>query len=651
MRLSKRGFMLATALLLIPICLILTFSLVKLINIGAGFGLQQQQKTKAFYLAEAGLNTGFHIFGLHNFNGVTHDNTGSSISSSDPNGIVPPSALNLTTDGDGWLSWSYTDGVDPEHLSFTHSRVDESYRIRLWFPDNSNPNLWQIDCEAVVGNRRAQHQMSGVLEDPQQYLVFDNGDLADLSRSSAQSLEGKVHTNGDIYVAPWETSGFGKDGHYIVAPSVDPMTSSALTSLSLQNVEISSGGDLIRRRDYWGRTDSGLQVDLNGVSLGTNSSNFYDSENPLWDSTGAAGALAQFSGQVRTRDVGARQKNPPHSQVFEPGGYYNSQADLVIDSTTPGNSWLNKVVTYNEAERQQVRVTEVDVQALYSSGNWPANGLLYASTPLRITNGAILPEPLTIVSSETVYLQGDYNKKFHSSIDQSTNNFKQQPAAIMTADRVYRVSDDFQDHSTSEYLFPLTDPDLFIDGHPTHSSGSKMRPAEDPPKFPGDPNNVIEHNAVIVDSTPTEDTAAFAFADSGHPSVYNPALKVRVSADPNTGEREFIFPSSEDFLENLSGIRFEHGGSEIHLRNATMVSGPYNGMFNEGFPPGIREGSGPAAYVQRSHYIAPTSYWHSGPSSEVPGIYRHHDPSSVGLAGRPLPFALRAARQTFWKAK
>lgn len=650
MKTASRGFMLATALLLIPICLILTFSLVKLINIGAGFGLQQQQKMKAFYLAEAGLNTGFHLFGLHNFSGVTHDPTGSAIDPNDPMGIICPAPLNLVNDGNGWLSWSYTHGVDPRNESFTQSQMDESYKIRIWFPDSSNPNLWQIDCEAVVGNRRAQHQMSGVLEDPQEYLIFDNGDLADLSRSSAQSLEGKIHTNGDIYVAPWETYGFEKNGHYIVAPSATS-TGTTLTSLSLENIEISSGGDLIRRRDFWGRTDSGIQVNLNGVSLGTNSSNYYDSESPLWNNTGAAGALAQFSGQVRTRDVGARQKSPPHSQVFEPGGYYNSQAGLVVDSNTASNSWLQKVVSYNEAERQQVRVSEIDIKALHASGHWPENGLLYASTPLRITNGSVLPEPLTIVSSETVYLQGDFNKKFHNSIDQSTNNSKLQPAAIMTADRVYRISDDFQDKPNSEYLFPLTDPDLFIQGHPTQDNGSKMRPAQDPPKFPGDPNNVIEHNAVIVDSTPTEDTAAFAFADQGHPSVYNPGLKVRLSADPNTGETEFVFPSSEDFLENVSGLRFEHGGSEIHLRNATMVSGPYNGMFNEGFPAGIREGSGPTAYVQRSHYIAPTSFWHQGPMAETPGIFRKHDSNAVGLAGRLLPYALKAARQTFWQAK
>ena len=39
---KRTGFMLASALLLVPICLLLTFSLVRLIKTGAGFGLQAQ---------------------------------------------------------------------------------------------------------------------------------------------------------------------------------------------------------------------------------------------------------------------------------------------------------------------------------------------------------------------------------------------------------------------------------------------------------------------------------------------------------------------------------------------------------------------------------------------------------------------------------
>lgn len=645
--------MLASALLLVPICLILTFSLVRLITSGAGFGLQAQQKLKAFYVAEAGLNCGYHLFGLSNFTGVTHQPDGSVADEPGESDLVLPLEAGLVRDSDGWLRWSYNPDEHPLSRSFTRSGLEESYRVRVWFPDPAQPERWSIDCEAVVGNRMAIHHMAGVLENPQSYLVFDNGDLADLARSSQQHLEGAIHTNGDLYLAPWKTTGFGVGGSFIVPPSTGAAGSN-LTDLTLSNTQITTGEDLIRRRDYWGRSEDGVTVNLNGVSLGTSAGDYYDSESPNWNSAGADGALAQFSGQVRTRDVGARQKSLPHSTVFEPGGYYDQQAGLRVGTSTANSSWLRKVETYNEAEKQRVRVSEIDVAALHSSGDWPENGLLYASTPVRIVNGSHLPAPLTVVGSETVYLKGDFNKKYYSASDQSQDIRHDKPAAIMTADRIYKLSEEFQDHTTTDYQFPLSDPDLFIHGY--REDGTHFRPAKDAPKYPGDPSNVIEHNVVMVDSAPTEDTAAFAFAERGHPSYYDGALKVRMTQDPVSGEVEFVFPSSEDFLENVSGIRFEHSGSQIHLRNATMVDGAQGGMFNEGYWDSphvsrIREGSGPTPYVLRSVYIPPSSYWHNGPANETPGLIRTPNDMASGLAGQPLPFALRSARRTFWSAE
>ena len=646
--------MLAAALMLVPICLVLTCALVRLVTTGAGFGLQAQHKLKAFYVAEAGLNCGFHAFGLSNYTGVTHLADGSVADGVDEGPISLPSGMALERDGEGWVSWSYDPDSDPPENSFTRSGLRESYRFRVWFPDPDAPLAWRIDCEAVVGNRQAVHHMEGVLEDPQAYLVFDNGDLADLARSSHQNLEGAIHTNGNLYLAPWKTSGFSLGSHYIIPPSTG-RSGSSITDLSLSNATVTTGEDLIRRRDYWGRSEDGVSVSINGVSLGEREGEYYDSETPGWDSPGAGGALSRFAGKVRTRDVGARQKNLPHSTVFEPGGYYEQNADLRIEAGTADDSaWMHRVLTYNEAEKQRVRVTEIDIAALSDSGDWPENGLLYASTPIRVVNGANLSRPLTIVSSETVYLKGDFNKSYRSASDRASETHREQPAAIMTADRIYKLSEDYTDRTASSYKFPLTDPDLYV--HDLREDGEKYRPATDAPKFPGDPANVIEHNVVMVDSAPTEDSSAFAFADRGHPSAYDSTLKVRMTRDPVSNEVEFVFPSSEDFLENMSGLRFEHSGSQVHLRNATMVTGRYGGMFNEEYWSAphvsrLREGSGPTPYVLRSAYIPPSEYWHSGPDDEKPGLYRSHNSMAAGLAGTPLPFALRSARRTFWVAE
>jgi len=621
---------------------------------------------KAFYVAEAGLNTAFHIFGLGNFMEVTHDPSGSEVT--DPGvALHLPPTLNLSRDGDGWVVWSYDADSQPAEESFTRSGRDEMYRFRVLYPDPSEPTKWLIECEATVGNRRASHQLSGFLVRPEQNLIYDNGDLADLARTSNQELTGSIHTNGDLYLAPWETFGFPFDPSnptsFVVAPS--RQGANELTALTLSNTDITSGEDLIRRRDFWGRTESsGLRVELNGVSLGTNSSNYFDSESPTWHDP-TSGALSVFNGRVRTRDVGARQAFAPSSQLFEPGGFYDRKSSVRVDENTPSNgSWLEKKIIFNEAEKQRVEVADIDLAALYSSGQWPSNGLLYVGTPVRLSNGAYLPEKLTVVSSETVYLQGDFNKKYHSAGDAAADTQKQKPAAIMTADRVYRLTEDFEDRTNSEYVFPQGDPDLFVHGvNEDPATATKMRPAEDPSRFPGDPENVIEHNAVIVDSAPTEDTLAFALEnDSVFP--YNPALKVRTTLDPTTGQPEFVFPSSEDFLENVSGIRFEHGGSEIHLRNAQMQPIPNEdsftasdwGALNYALQSQTRRGSGPTPYVLRSYYVPPTAYWHSGPANETPGIYRYPDEKvtgglSNGIAITDIPFALNTVRKNYWQAR
>ncbi len=64
-------------------------------------------------------------------------------------------------------------------------------------------------------------------------------------------------------------------------------------------------------------------------------------------------------------------------------------------------------------------VTEVDIELLASSGYFPDNGLLYAghygmgegtdAKGVKLVNGSELPDPLTVVTEGSLYVQGDYN--------------------------------------------------------------------------------------------------------------------------------------------------------------------------------------------------------------------------------------------------
>jgi hypothetical protein len=120
-------------------------------------------------------------------------------------------------------------------------------------------------------------------------------------------------------------------------------------------------------------------------------------------------------------------------------GYYHAQADLSIityaDGTTRaydhlGNELPATILTAISSKsmydcRQagggagNVALTEIDLSVLSALGMWPANGLLYAASygagtgtnakGIRLVNGSDLPDKLTVVSEDPVYIKGDFN--------------------------------------------------------------------------------------------------------------------------------------------------------------------------------------------------------------------------------------------------
>lgn len=73
---------------------------------------------------------------------------------------------------------------------------------------------------------------------------------------------------------------------------------------------------------------------------------------------------------------------------------------------------------YDAREGKTVTVTEIDMGLLNKSGQFPANGLIYAcrtdasaSQPngIRLSNGSEIMAPLSVVSEDPVYIKGDFN--------------------------------------------------------------------------------------------------------------------------------------------------------------------------------------------------------------------------------------------------
>jgi hypothetical protein len=243
-----------------------------------------------------------------------------------------------------------------------------------------------------------------------QYMIFSQGDL-EILPGPDMTLEGRVHSNGSIYVGTGGSSTLTVDTDYFHAT-----------------------GDILRKRKNDGTdTDGNIKIKVFGESSYNLMDRGEDSANAKWLS------LAQdtWKGTVQTGASGVREVSVPNVKsikAFDPKtgakGYYHANASLVlIDGkaydkggapvSLPAGTISEKKM-YDAREGKNVTVTEVNIGLLNSSGSFPANGLVYAyrtdatsSQPngIRLTNGAELKAPLTVVSEDPVYIRGDYNTK------------------------------------------------------------------------------------------------------------------------------------------------------------------------------------------------------------------------------------------------
>jgi hypothetical protein len=170
--------------------------------------------------------------------------------------------------------------------------------------------------------------------------------------------------------------------------------------------------------------------------------NNLDSTSPNWTTE----ALNRWGGTVRSDVHGVRELAAPAVASIQPGGYYNSNANVVIQNGTITKDGLTLVegtdypigaittteTTYNNREGKFVKMTNIDMEKLagYLPGdppgfptfpnNLPSNGLLYATRNdasgsrqpgIRLMNGEQIygDSGLTIVSNDPVYMQGNYN--------------------------------------------------------------------------------------------------------------------------------------------------------------------------------------------------------------------------------------------------
>jgi hypothetical protein len=238
-----------------------------------------------------------------------------------------------------------------------------------------------------------------------QYMIFYQNDLEILPGPS-MTLAGRVHSNRDIYI--------GCDN-----------------TLTVDSNYLRCTGDILRKRKNDGSESNGtVSIRVKDTTTYDTMSNSEDSENPGWTEM----ALSTWNGTVQSGTHGVREVATPTIGSIraygEDGqkGYYHANADLVVVNDKAydrsGNllplpsGTVSMKTMYDGREGKTIKVTEIDVGRLNSSGYFPTNGLVYAyrtdasSTQpngVRLANAKEILHPMTVVSQDPLFIKGDFN--------------------------------------------------------------------------------------------------------------------------------------------------------------------------------------------------------------------------------------------------
>lgn len=636
---KNQGMILAVILLFIPVALILVVTIFSSITTGSGFAMQSHHKAKAFYLSESGLNIAYRMLQAENFATDTHQPDGTPRAASDPELMSDITGnLNLTRDAQGWYSWKWEAG-DPVADSYTRSGREEEFRFKVTRP---TLDTFVIECEGIVGRLVETQKLEGEITPMLNYVVFDNGDLSDFTKSYDYTLSGDIHANGDLYLRPYETDGLEASGFFLSLLGFKDVFKKTRNPKAILEVNsISAGGQIFRHKDPWGNPDDGGSVSIENVATGKRSimqghaqgwsgpGRAFDSLHPDWDAplSNPAGSLSRWDAAVVDRTLGGKTKAAPVKESFETGGYYHTRAAVKVDSSS-SQSWLTDVAFYNESEGRVIRAKQLDVAAMSSAGAWPSNGLIHAETPVRIVNGAELPGALTIASSSTVYIKGDFNKKFPNAPARAAGVPQHKPVAIMTTDRLYKLSSSFKDTAGPN--------------HPTVMSMLKdPRFASDAPSYAGDDNNVLEVNGAFIDGRPATDARSWIDEPDNPYYVSKNGVKVMgkkyrrkvKQVKTSSAYLKVSYAQAEGLLENLQKVRITGTGATGHLRMSEMAKYDNSDASDTVTP-----------WIEHTAYVPPRQT-----IGGQPGMSFEYDPNLVAKGGMSgAPFAPNLGRRMRW---
>jgi hypothetical protein len=397
---SQKGFSMFIILILLLMFTLLGIAALTTSNFDQELAGNQKRTTNSFYSAEAGTKKAESEIRT---NYVTTGN--------------PPSPL---PSGNFTLN-SY---------NVTYSTIDKGAAVQKNLTVGAYKGLYglvksfDITSEAVGSSSPERAKIVQGTEDALvplfQFAVFYQYDL-EIYPGPPMTLGGRVHTNGNMYLGSENVL------------NVNSYATAALDFFYGRKPGSGQGGG---DKDVFIKDNLGNYQNVknpDGTKL--------DSNDPNW----VANSLSRWGGMVEDRSMGMTELNLPVVTAGQPinmiqragGGNtdsYELKAGLkIVDgqalyktgtgtwqdvtSTLTSNGTLTTRTFYNGREQKNVTSYDIDISKLNTSGYFPSNGIVYASRntvsgteqAIRLVNGSTLAGPLTVATSNPLYIQGNYN--------------------------------------------------------------------------------------------------------------------------------------------------------------------------------------------------------------------------------------------------
>jgi len=425
---SQKGFSMFILLILLLMFTLLGIAALTTSNIDQELAGNQKRTTNSFYAAEAGAKKAESEIRA---NYVT---TG-----------YPPSPL---PSGNFALN----------NYNVTYSAVDEGSAVQKNLTVGAYKGLYglvksfEITSEAVGNPERVKiiQGMDDALVPLFQFAVFYQNDL-EIYPGPVMTLGGRVHSNGNMYLGSENT-------------------------LNVNSYCTAAGNFYGGRKPGSGQSGNDSHVYIkdnygNYQEMKNADGTYLDSNDPNW----VANSLSRWGGMVEDQSMGMTELNLPVVTAGDPINMiqrtgsgntdsYELKAGLkIVDGQalykTGTGTWqdvtssltssgaLTTKTFYNGRELKTVTSYDIDISKLNTSGYFPSNGIVYASRntvsgteqAIRLVNGSTLAGPLTVATSNPLYIQGNYN------------TVSKKPAAVLT-DALTILSGSWNDANSTKAL-------------------------------------------------------------------------------------------------------------------------------------------------------------------------------------------------------